>query len=83
VRFAAELTRRERRRIATADVVHQEALDLARVRLPVGTAAGWREESRVLVFGVYLAGADLAGVYTRAGDRITGREAVFVPVLLR
>jgi len=37
---------------------------------------------RSLVFGVFLAGAQIAGVYTRAGGRITGREAVFVPVLL-
>jgi len=83
VRFSLELTPYERRRIAAADVVYQEGLDLARARLPVGTAAGWRWESRVLVFGVFLAGAELAGVYTRAGARVTGREAVFVPVLRR
>jgi hypothetical protein len=48
----------------------------------VGTAGGWRVEERSLVFGVFLAGAQIAGVYTRAGGRITGREAVFVPMLL-
>jgi hypothetical protein len=32
---------------------------------------------------VFLANAQIAGVYTRAGACITGREAVFVPVLLR
>jgi hypothetical protein len=51
--------------------------------LPVGTAGGSRLEERSLVFGVFLANAQIAGVYTRAGACITGREAVFVPVLLR
>jgi hypothetical protein len=46
--------------------------------LPVGTAGGSRLEERSL-----LANAQIAGVYTRAGTCITGREAVFVPVLLR
>jgi glutathionylspermidine synthase len=80
--FPETLTARARRRSRHADVVYQERLDLARVRLPVGTAGGWRVEERSLVFGVFLAGAQIAGVYTRAGARITGREAVFVSVLL-
>ena len=79
--FPETLTPRDRRRIRHADVVYQERLDLTRVRLPVGTAHGWRVEERSLVFGVFLAGAQIAGVYTRAGARITGREAVFVPVV--
>jgi glutathionylspermidine synthase len=83
VRFASALTARERREIAGSDVVYQEELDLVSARIPVATAGGWRAESRVLVFGVYLAGADVAAVYTRAGARVTGREAVFVPTLLR
>jgi glutathionylspermidine synthase len=80
--FPESLTISARRRIRHADVVYQERLELARVRLPVGTAGGWRVEERSLVFGVFLAGAQIAGVYTRAGGRITGREAVFVPMLL-
>ena len=38
---------------------------------------------RVLIFGVFLAGNDIAGIYTRAGARITGREAVYLPALRR
>ena len=83
VQFSCEMTPRERRHIAPADVIYQEALDLAAMPLPVGRPAGWRLERRFLVFGVYLAGARIAGIYTRAGARVTGREAVFVPVLLR
>ncbi len=58
-------------------------MDLARARVPVATARGWRTEERVLVFGVFLAGAEVPGVYTRAGAAITGREAVFVPLVIR
>jgi hypothetical protein len=35
----------------------------------------------VLVVGVFLTGETVSGVYTRAGARITGREAVFLPLL--
>ena len=31
------------------------------------------------IFGVFLAGSEIAGIYTRAGARITGREATYVP----
>jgi glutathionylspermidine synthase len=82
VRFSSELGARERRQVAAAEVVYQERLDLARLRVPVATADGWRDEERVLVFGVFLAGDRVAGAYTRAGAAITGREAVFVPLVL-
>jgi glutathionylspermidine synthase len=81
VRFGSELGPAERRRLGAADVVYQERLALTRLRLPVATAAGWREETRFLVFGVFLAGDAIAGVYTRAGAPVTGREAVFTPVV--
>jgi len=48
----------------------------------VGSGTGWRREQRSLVFGVFLADRQVAGVYTRAGALVTGREAVFVPTLL-
>jgi glutathionylspermidine synthase len=83
VRFGEELTPAERRRVRHADAVYQERVDLARARVPVATARGWRTEDRVLVFGVFLAGAEVPGVYTRAGAAITGREAVFVPLVIR
>jgi len=51
--------------------------------VPVATARGWRRESRHAIFGVFLAGNEVAGIYTRAGARITGREAVYLPALLR
>jgi len=82
VRFAADLGPRERRQIGRSEVVYQERLDLVSARLPVASSRGWSEEERFLVFGVFVAGSDVAGVYTRAGARITGREAVFVPAVL-
>ncbi len=82
VRFSSELGQRERRLVGTAEVIYQERVELARVRLPVATVRGWHHEVRALVCGVFLAGDEVAGVYTRAGAPITGREAVFAPLLL-
>ena len=80
--FSVDLTPAERRRLARADVVFQRRLALASARVPIATALGWRTERRFLVFGVFLAGGEVAGIYTRAGALVTGREAVFLPVLL-
>jgi len=83
VRFSTELSPRERGRLLQGPVVCQERLDVAQARVPVATGHGWRWEARHLIFGVFLAGAEIAGIYTRAGAPITGREAVYVPTLLR
>ena len=83
VRFSTDTPGRERRRLRTAPVVYQERLDLMRARVPVATGRGWTCESRHLIFGVFLTGSEVVGLYTRAGDRITGREAVYVPGLVR
>ncbi len=83
VRFSSEVAAAERRRLAEGAVVCQEWLDVLRLRVPVATARGWRRESRHAIFGVFLAGNEVAGIYTRAGARITGREAVYLPALLR
>jgi len=83
VRFSTDIAPRERRALVEGPVVCQEKLDVARVRLPVATGRGWSRETRHLIFGVFLTGCEVAGIYTRAGARITGREAVFVPALLR
>ena len=82
VRFSDDLLPRERRALERSGVVFQERLDLVSARTPVATAHGWRAERRFLVFGVFLAGDEVAGAYTRAGARITGREAVFLPLVL-
>ena len=83
VRFSGELEMPERRRLLDAPVVYQERLEVAQARVPVATGRGWKREARHLIFGVFLTGTEIAGVYTRAGARITGREAVYVPTLLR
>ena len=83
VRFSSEVSARERRRFLDAAVVYQERLDVASARIPVATGRGWRREARHLIVGVFLTGNEIAGVYTRAGARITGREAVYVPTLVR
>ena len=51
--------------------------------MPTATGRGWKQEARHLIFGVFLAGSEIAGIYTRAGARITGREAVYLPTLIR
>jgi glutathionylspermidine synthase len=83
VRFSAELSPRERRRLVDGPVVCQERFDVLSARVPVATARGWTREPRHLIFGVFLAGREVAGLYTRAGARITGREAVYLPAVLR
>jgi len=83
VLFSSEVAPRDRRRMVEGAVICQERLDVLRLRVPVATARGWRRESRHLIFGVFLAGKDIAGIYTRAGAAITGREAVYLPTLLR
>ncbi len=82
VRFSDELPPRERRRLERTGAVFQQRLELVAARVPVATERGWRDERRFLVFGVFLADDGIAGVYTRAGARITGREAVFLPLVL-
>ena len=83
VRFSGEIAPRELGRLVKGPVVCQERVAVTRARVPVATGRGWRREARHLIFGVFLAGSDVAGIYTRAGSRITGREAVYVPALLR
>jgi glutathionylspermidine synthase len=83
VRLSTDVAPRERRALVEGPVVCQKKLDVARVRLPVATGRGWSREARHLIFGVFLTGSEVAGTYTRAGAKITGREAVFVPALLR
>jgi glutathionylspermidine synthase len=82
VRFSTELSPRERRRLVDGPVVCQEQLDVLSARVPVATARGWTHERRHLIFGVFLTGREIAGIYTRAGARITGREAVYVPAVV-
>lgn len=83
VRFSNNIAPSERRRLVEGPVVCQERLDVLRMDVPVATARGWTRERRHLIFGVFLSGNEIAGIYTRAGARITGREAVYVPALLR
>jgi glutathionylspermidine synthase len=82
VRFSTELSPRKRRRLVDGPVVCQEQLDVLAARVPVATARGWTRESRHLIFGVFLAGREIAGIYTRAGARVTGREAVYLPAVV-
>jgi hypothetical protein len=82
VYFSSELHARDRRRLLQNPAVCQERLEVTRARVPVATARGWRTEARHLIFGVFLTGSSVAGIYTRAGARITGREAVYTPTLI-
>ena len=62
VRFSTELSPRERRRLVDGPVVCQEQLDVLSARVPVATARGWTRESRHLIFGVFLADREIAGI---------------------
>ena len=81
VRFSRELRPRERSRLLREPVVCQEHIQVTQARVPIATGRGWKREARHLIFGVFLAGTSIAGIYTRAGGRITGREAVYMPTL--
>ena len=83
VRFSTELGSRERRRLLQGPVVCQERIEIMQAPVAVATGGGWTREARYPIFGVFLAGSEIAGVYTRAGARITGREAVYIPTLIR
>ena len=81
VRLSSELCPRERSRLLHEPVVCQEQIAVMRAWVPIATGRGWKREARHLIFGVFLAGTSIAGIYTRAGGRITGREAVYTPTL--
>lgn len=83
VRFSDEVSPRERRRLLQGPVVCQEHVEVMKTPVPVAVGRRGKSEARHLIFGVFLAGSDVAGIYTRAGARITGREAVYVPALIR
>jgi len=83
VRFSTDTTRMERQQLREAPVVCQARVDVQRARVPVAALHGWTRESRHLIFGVFVTGREVAGLYTRAGAPITGREAVYVPALVR
>jgi glutathionylspermidine synthase len=83
VHLSSELRPRQRARLLNEPVVCQEHIEVAQARVPTATGRGWKHEARHLIFGVFLAGGGIAGIYTRAGARITGREAVYLPTLLR
>ncbi|HUG38466.1 MAG TPA: hypothetical protein VML54_16020 [Candidatus Limnocylindrales bacterium] len=82
VRFSSDLRPLDRRRAAAADVVYQERVELTRARLPVAPARGVRTEARTLVFGVFLAGREVAGVYTRAGRPSRGARRCSPPLVI-
>jgi glutathionylspermidine synthase len=83
VRFSSELRPRERARLLHEAVICQEHIEVRQARVPIATGRGWKREARRLIFGVFLTGSEIAGIYTRAGARITGREAVYIPTLIR
>ena len=83
VRLSKELRPRQRARLLNEPVVCQEHIEVAQARVPIAAGRGWKHEACHLIFGVFLAGSEIAGIYTRAGARITGREAVYLPTLIR
>lgn len=59
--------------------VYQERIDVQTIPLDVFTVGGSRREVAFPVIGAYVAGDSFAGIYTRAGSRVTNKWAVFLP----
>jgi glutathionylspermidine synthase len=59
--------------------VFQEKLDIQSVALKIHTMTGSSYEARYPVLGAYVTGSSFAGLFVRAGARITDRRAVFLP----
>jgi glutathionylspermidine synthase len=62
------------------DYVFQEKVDVQSIALEIHTTTGGGLEARYPVIGAYVTGSSFAGLFVRAGARITDRRTVFLPV---
>ncbi|MCE1246963.1 MAG: glutathionylspermidine synthase family protein [Firmicutes bacterium] len=65
------------------DYIYQERIDVQQLRLPIRTTTGKTTESAFPVIGMYITGDKPAGIFTRAGGRITDKWSVFLPSFLK
>lgn len=64
------------------EFVYQNRVDLQPVQLKVCTTKECFNQPIFPVIGAYIADDSFAGIYTRAGGRITDNHAVFIPVVV-
>jgi glutathionylspermidine synthase len=64
------------------EAVFQERIDLQSVPITVRTSYSEERRAAYPIIGVYIAGKDLAGIFTRAGTRITDKWALFIPTFI-
>jgi glutathionylspermidine synthase len=65
------------------DYVYQERVDMQQVRIDIRTTVGKSEEPAFPVIGMYVAGNEPVGIFTRAGGRITDKWAVYLPTMIK
>lgn len=70
-------------RPAENDCVFQERVEIQPVELDIHTTLGVKKEIRYPVIGTYVAGDRFAGIFTRAGSRVTGKRIVYLPVYIQ
>jgi Glutathionylspermidine synthase len=60
----------------------QERIDIQPLELNIFSALHGRKEIMYPVIGTYVAGDSFAGIFTRAGSRITDKWSIYLPVYL-
>lgn len=66
-----------------SEYIYQEWIDIQKIHMDVCSIYGSKKEFGYPVIGTYLIGDDFGGIYTRAGDCITDRWAVYVPTFIK
>lgn len=80
--FSEEIEPTDLAKLREQDFVFQDRVYIQQLGLDIYKANG---KCRIPVFpviGVYTVGNQAAGIYTRAGARITGKEAVYLPTFI-
>jgi glutathionylspermidine synthase len=65
-----------------ADYVFQEWVDIQGVSLDINSTIGTSKEIVYPVLGAYLIDNQFGGIYTRAGNRVTNKWAVYLPTYI-
>ncbi len=65
-----------------SDCVFQEWIDIQPIQMDVYSTMGKKHETLYPVIGTYVTGNQFAGIYARAGGRITDKWAIYVPTYI-
>lgn len=66
-----------------SDSVFQERIDIQSIEMDVCTTMGKKRCIMFPVIGAFVTGDRFAGIYTRAGNRVTDRNAIFLPTFIK